>query len=81
MSEPLTRLLAELPQAEPDARWAERVRMAGRARLARQARREWALRRPALRRRPMQVWQPLIAVLVIAYLAEVIVQALQVYFR
>jgi hypothetical protein len=35
MSEPLSRLLAELPLAEPDSRRAERTRMKCRALLAR----------------------------------------------
>lgn len=79
MSEPLIRLLAELPQAELDATRAERIRMGCRARLARLAPRASGLRGPAPRGRTLQVWQPLIAVLGIAYLTEVIVQALRVY--
>ena len=78
MPEPLIRLLAELPAAEPDPARAERIRMGCRARLARQAPRVSASRGPA-RARTVQVWQPLIAVLGVAYLTEVIVQALRVY--
>ena len=80
MSERLIRLLAELPPAEPDPAGAERIRMRCRAQLARQARRTSASRRePTRHDRTVQVWQPLIAVLGIAYLTEAIVQALRVY--
>jgi len=80
MSERLIRLLAELPPAEPDPAGTERIRMHCRAQLARQAPRASASRRaPAPQDRIVQVWQPLIAVLGIAYLTEVIVQALRVY--
>ena len=79
MSDPLTRLLAELPLAEPDAARAERTRMGCRALLARQASRAAASRGPSSGRRIVQVWQLLIAVLGVAYLTEVIVQALSVY--
>jgi hypothetical protein len=78
MSEPLIRLLAELPPAHPDPRRAERIRMRCRSRLEQKARPAAALR-AAPRGRTMQVWQPLIAVLGIAYFAEVIVQAVRVY--
>jgi hypothetical protein len=82
MSEPLIRLLAELPPAEPDLARAERIRMRCRAQLARQAPRTFASRRGSAREdRTVQVWQPLIAVLGIAYLTEVIVQALGVFGR
>jgi hypothetical protein len=79
MSDPLIRLLAELPPAEPDPARAERIRMGCRARLARQAPRASASRARARRGRTVQVWQALIAALGIAYLTDVIVQALQVY--
>jgi hypothetical protein len=80
MSERLIRLLAELPPAEPDAAGAERIRMRCRAQLARQARRTSASHRaPTRHDRTVQVWRPLIAVLGIAYLTEVIIQALRVY--
>jgi hypothetical protein len=79
MSEPLIRLLAELPPAEPDPAWAERIRLGCRARLARQTPRESIVRAPAPRGRTVPVWQPLLAVLGAAYLTEVIVQALRVY--
>jgi hypothetical protein len=79
MSDPLIRLLAELPPAEPDPARAERIRMGCRARLARQAPRASAPRARAPRGRTVQVWQALIAVLGIAYLTDVIVQALRVY--
>jgi hypothetical protein len=79
MSEPLSRLLAELPLAEPDSRRAERTRMKCRALLARQASRASASRGPSSSSKTVQVWQLLIAVLGVAYLTEVIVQALSVY--
>jgi hypothetical protein len=79
MSDPLTRLLAELPLAEPDPTRAERTRMGCRALLTRQASRASASRGPSSGRRTVQVWQLLIAVLGVAYLTEVIVLALSVY--
>ena len=79
MSDPLTRLLAELPLAEPDPARAERTRMGCRALLARQASRASASPGPSSGRGTVQVWQLLIAVLGVAYLTEVIVQALSVY--
>ena len=79
MSESLIRLLAELPPAEPDPTRAERIRLECRARLARQAARASGLRAPGPRRRTVQVWQPLIVVLGVAYLTEVIIEALRVY--
>lgn len=79
MAEPLMRLLGDLPSAEPDPARAERTRMRCRAQLARQARRAAGAPAPAQRPRPAMVWQPLIAVLGVAYLTEVIVQALRVY--
>ncbi len=78
MSEPLIRLLAELPSAEPDPARAERIRIECRTRLRQQAPRASALRSAGP---PVQVWQPLIVVLGVAYLAEVVVQALRVYGR
>jgi hypothetical protein len=78
MSDPLIRLLAELPPAEPDPARAERIRMGCRAQLARQVPHASALRDPGTRGRAVQVWQPLIAILGVAYLTEVIVQALRV---
>ena len=79
MSEPLIRLLAELPRAEPDPARVERIRMRCRAQLVRQARRASPPRVTTRREKTLPVWQPLIAVLGIAYLTEVIVQALRVY--
>ena len=80
MSDPLIRLLAELPLAEPDPGRAERTRMGCRALLARRASRASAASRgPSSGRRTVQLWQLLIAVLGVAYLTEVIVQALSVY--
>ena len=79
MSEPMIRLLAELPPAEPDPARAERIRMRCRARLARQAARASASRVPGPPSRIAQVWQSLIALLGVAYLTEVIIQALRLY--
>jgi len=79
MPDPLTRLLAELPLAEPDPARAERTRMGCRALLARQTPRASASRGPSSGRGTVQIWQLLIAVLGVAYLTEVIVQALSVY--
>lgn len=78
MSEPLMRLLAELPSTELDPVRAERIRRRCRARLARQASRASALRISTPRVKPAQVWQPLVALLGAAYLTEVIVQALRI---
>jgi hypothetical protein len=80
MSEPLIRLLADLPAAEPDPARAERIRMRCRARLARQARASVS-RAPAPRVTTLQAWQPLIAVLGVAYLTEVIVETLRIFAR
>jgi hypothetical protein len=79
MSEPLIRLLAELPPAEPDPDRAERIKTECRAQLARQAAPAAAVCAPAPRHSTVQIWSPLIAVLGVAYLTEVIVQALRVY--
>jgi hypothetical protein len=77
MSEPLIRLLAELPTAQPDPARAERLRVLCRTQIARRAPR--AGPNPAAGGSTMQVWPRLIAVLGIAYLIEVIVQTLRVY--
>jgi hypothetical protein len=80
MSEPLIRLLAELPAAEPDPARSERIRVRCRARLSRQASRASASPVAVARGGgTVQVWQPLIVVLGVAYLTEVILQALRVY--
>jgi hypothetical protein len=78
MSEPMIRLLADLPRADPDPARVERIRMRCRTRLAglRQASTSSA---PSRRGRKAQLWLPLIAVLGIAYWAEAIVQALRAY--
>ena len=75
MSDPLIRLLAELSSAEPDRARSERTRRRSHAQLAARARR--AAGAPQIR--TAQVWQPLIALLGVAYLTEVIVQALRLY--
>jgi hypothetical protein len=75
MPEPLTALLAGLPSAELDPVRDERIRMRCRARLART--RASVSRAPGSRAKTTPLWQPLIAVLGVAYLAEVIVLALR----
>lgn len=79
MSEQLIQLLAELPPAESDPIRAGRIKVACRARLARQAARASALGNPTLRVRTTQVWLPLTVVLTVAYLSQVLVQALRAY--
>jgi hypothetical protein len=76
MSEPLIRLLADLPVAEPDPARSERTRGRCRARLASGASASHA---GLPRGGTVQIWQPLIVVLGVAYLTEVILQALRVY--
>ena len=79
MTDPLFRMLTTLPSVEPDAARSERVRMRCRAALASPS---TPLRagRPAQRRRPSgsQVW-PLVAMLGVAYFAEVMRQAVSLY--
>jgi hypothetical protein len=74
MSDPLIRLMAELPPLEPDPARAIRTRIRCRAQFARHT-----PRAPASRLRIAQVWQPMIALLGAAYLTEVIVQAVRLY--
>jgi len=76
MSEPLMRVLAELPPAEPDAVSAEGIRLRCRAELVQRASRAAAAPTPGMHDR-INVWQPVIAVLGIAYLAEAVIQALR----
>ncbi len=77
MSEPLIRLLSELPLVEPDSARAERMRMHCRARLARKA--PGATVSRASDKRVRAAWPPLIAALGVAYATEVIVQAIRLY--
>ena len=79
MPEPLIRLLAELPPAEPDAARAERTRPRCRARFQRRARRAARRPWPARAAGRAQLWQPLIAVLGVVYLTEALVQAIRFY--
>ena len=79
MPEPLIRLLAELPPADPDPARAERTRARCRARLRRQAPRASTSPVPGSRGRTAQLWQPLIALLGVAYLTEVVVQTIRFY--
>ena len=72
MSDPLSRILAGLPSAEPDPVRADRVRARCRATLAR--------RQPHPQpRRVTGFWAPLVAGLAGVYLTEVIRQALHLY--
>jgi hypothetical protein len=77
MSEPLIHLLSELPRVEPDPARAERIRMRCRARLA--PRKPDAFVSRASAPRLTAAWQPLIAVLGVAYLTDVIVEAIRLY--
>ncbi len=79
MSEPLIRLLSTLPSAEPDPARAERIRMRCRARLARPLSAASVSSALAPHGPTAQLWQPVIAILGVAYLTVVIVQALRVY--
>ncbi len=78
MSEHLTRMLAELPSAEPDGTRTERTRMKCHAVLARRAARG-SVSRSTTSRRTVQVWELLMAALGVAYLTECIVQAISAY--
>jgi len=74
MSEPLIGLLAGLPSAELDPARADRIRTRCRDRLARKP--------PSHSTRfikTMRVWQPLIAMLAVAYLTDVLIQAVRLY--
>ena len=75
MPDTVSRVLAELPSAEPAPARAERTRVRCRVHMERQA-------RPAPRvntssDRMAQVWQPIAAVLGAAYMTEAIVEALR----
>ena len=73
MSDPLSRILAGLPSAEPDPARADRVRARCRATLTR-----LQPHRPQPRR-VTRFWAPLVAGLGGVYLTEVIRQALHLY--
>ena len=78
MSDPLMELLAHLPPAQLDRARAEAIRTRCHARLARRASRGSASRPGEQRVKIVHVWQPLIAILGVAYLMAVIVQAFRV---
>lgn len=80
MAEPMMHLLAQLPEAGSDPVRAERTRRRCHARLELSSR-VTAARGPRPRGRRTQLWQPLVAVMAVAYVAEAIVQALHVYGR
>jgi hypothetical protein len=73
------RLLAELPQGEPDRVRSERVRMRCRDHLAQQRARASRARASFPRIQAADVLQPLIVVLGVAYLTEVVSDALRLY--
>jgi len=75
MSEPLIRLLAELPPADPDPARAKWMRAGPVAEAARAS----TSPVPGSRGRTAQLWQPLIALLGVAYLTEVVVQTIRFY--
>jgi hypothetical protein len=75
MSHTVMQLLGELPSAEPDGARSERTRRRCRAQFTRYVPTEQA----AGASRATQFWQPLIALLGVAYLTEVIVQAFWLY--
>ena len=78
MSEPMIKLLADLQLADPDPSRGERTRMRCRARLA-SRRRVTTSSAPSGHGRNVVFWQPLIAVLSVAYFAAAVVQALRAY--
>ena len=78
MSEPMMTLLRDLPGADPDPARAERTRLRCCARLAARPRASTSSA-PGPRGRKGLLWQPLIAVLSVAYLTEALVEALRAY--
>jgi len=78
MSEPMTELLADLQLADPDPARSERTRTRCRARFVR-AQRPAETTAPTSRGRTVLLWQPLTAVLGVAYFAAAVVQALRAY--
>jgi hypothetical protein len=73
MSDRILELLADLPEGQPDARRAERVKLRCHAALARRQ------RAPRRRRHGARFWEPAVAGLAVAYLTEVVRQALRFY--
>ena len=81
MPEPMMNLLRDLPGAEPDPARAERTRLRCRSRLAARPRVSTSSA-PSVRGSSGSkalLWQPVVAVLGVAYLAEALVQALRAY--
>jgi hypothetical protein len=77
MNETMMRLLRDLPSAEPDPARSERTRILCRTRVAA---RITASTSDAPSRLPgRQIWQPLLAVVAFAYIAEALGQALRTY--
>jgi len=74
MTDPLLRMLADLPQAEPDRARAARFRTRCHGALARQ--------RPVRSSQPggrVRFWEPLVAGLAAVYLTETVRQVLHLY--
>ena len=70
MNDPLFRMLAALPSADPDTRRSERVRQRCRAAMAK--------RPPQRRQRDLtRLWSPIVALLGAAYLVEVMREAIR----
>ena len=77
MPDTLSRLLAELPSAEPAPARAEQTWLRCRAQMERQTRS--AARQTTPPGRAALVWQPLVAVLGVAYMTEALVEALRFF--
>jgi hypothetical protein len=83
MVEPMSRL-SDLPTAEPTAACRERIRQRCRAQLATRRRREASPRpaaAPAREGGVLRLWPPAIALLALAYFAEVMGLAYGMYVR
>jgi hypothetical protein len=76
MNDPLLQALEHLEKLEPDRARAERVRARGHAAMVKRR----AARQPAPRPVPTAAWEPaLAAAFCVAYLTEVVRQALHLY--
>lgn len=73
MSDRILEMLADLPDAQPNARRADRLKLRCHAALARPQ------RAPRRRRVGARFWEPAMAGLAVAYLTEVVRQALRFY--
>lgn len=75
----LNERLSELPIAEPGAARSELIRKRCQAQLARHAHRTQIRSTPTARERMTSVWQSLLAVIGLVYLAQVIRFALDIF--